>query len=92
MRRPRYPGTVALLSRILNANPYAFLDDAPLEERRARAVMVRRTLSRDWAMNSAGSTRLPSAKYAKKPGPAWQAQGALTSCTTRFSQWGGCRS
>jgi len=27
---------------ILNANPYAFLDDAPLEERRARAVMTRR--------------------------------------------------
>ena len=30
---------------ILNANPYAFLDDAPLEERRARAVASRRTLS-----------------------------------------------
>ena len=29
---------------ILNANPYAFLDDAPLEERRARAVQMRRTL------------------------------------------------
>jgi ATP-dependent Lhr-like helicase len=29
---------------ILNANPYAFLDDAPLEERRARAVQLRRTL------------------------------------------------
>ena len=29
---------------ILNANPYAFLDDAPLEERRARAVQTRRTL------------------------------------------------
>ncbi|XXT23345.1 DEAD/DEAH box helicase [Sorangium sp. So ce429] len=29
---------------ILNANPYAFLDDAPLEERRARAVRVRRGL------------------------------------------------
>ena len=29
---------------ILNANPYAFLDDAPLEERRARAVNLRRTL------------------------------------------------
>jgi ATP-dependent Lhr-like helicase len=29
---------------ILNANPYAFLDDAPLEERRARAVMTRRGL------------------------------------------------
>jgi ATP-dependent Lhr-like helicase len=30
---------------ILNANPYAFLDDAPLEERRARAVSTRRTLT-----------------------------------------------
>ena len=29
---------------ILNANPYAYLDDAPLEERRARAVSLRRTL------------------------------------------------
>ena len=32
---------------ILNANPYAFLDDAPLEERRARAVQLRRTLGSD---------------------------------------------
>ncbi len=29
---------------ILNANPYAYLDDAPLEERRARAVSLRRGL------------------------------------------------
>ncbi|HEY5255758.1 MAG TPA: DEAD/DEAH box helicase, partial [Acidobacteriaceae bacterium] len=29
---------------LLNANPYAFLDDAPLEERLARAVSMRRTL------------------------------------------------
>ncbi|HET9304713.1 MAG TPA: DEAD/DEAH box helicase [Candidatus Sulfotelmatobacter sp.] len=29
---------------ILNANPYAYLDDAPLEERRARAVEMRRVL------------------------------------------------
>ena len=29
---------------ILNANPYAYLDDAPLEERRARAVEMRRLL------------------------------------------------
>lgn len=29
---------------ILNANPYAFLDDAPLEERRARAVEMRQIL------------------------------------------------
>ena len=38
---------------ILNANPYAFLDDAPLEERRTRAVQMRRTLGGD-AVGSAG--------------------------------------
>ena len=32
---------------ILNANPYAYLDDAPLEERRARAVQMRRTIGPD---------------------------------------------
>lgn len=31
--------------QLVNANAYAFLDDAPLEERRARAVAVRRTFS-----------------------------------------------
>src|SRR5690606_37622824 len=30
---------------IVNANPYAFLDGAPLEERRTRAVTLRRGLS-----------------------------------------------
>jgi ATP-dependent Lhr-like helicase len=38
---------------ILNANPYAFLDDAPLEERRARAVQLRSSLHVDIA-NGAG--------------------------------------
>jgi len=33
--------------QILNAAPYAFLDDAPLEERRARAVSLRRALPED---------------------------------------------
>jgi ATP-dependent Lhr-like helicase len=32
---------------ILNANPYAFLDDAPLEERRTRAVQLRQRLGTD---------------------------------------------
>ena len=32
---------------LLNASPYAFLDGAPLEERRVRAVTTRRTLSPD---------------------------------------------
>jgi len=34
----------AFAQQILNAQPYAFLDDAPLEERRARAVSLRRAL------------------------------------------------
>src|SRR5439155_2053762 len=36
------PEPSALAHDILNARPYAFLDDAPLEERRAQAVYVRR--------------------------------------------------
>lgn len=38
---------------ILNANPYAYLDDAPLEERRARAVNMRRVLP-ETALNEIG--------------------------------------
>jgi ATP-dependent Lhr-like helicase len=34
---------------ILNANPYAYLDDAPLEERRALAVQLRRSLPSELA-------------------------------------------
>jgi len=37
------PAPSPMAHEILNANPYAFLDDAPLEERRARAVSLRRT-------------------------------------------------
>ncbi len=36
-----------LAHEILNAKPYAFLDDAPLEERRTQAVMTRRSTSND---------------------------------------------
>ncbi|HYY68216.1 MAG TPA: DEAD/DEAH box helicase [Terriglobales bacterium] len=38
------PVPSAFSHEILNANPYAYLDDAPLEERRARAVEMRRAL------------------------------------------------
>jgi ATP-dependent helicase Lhr and Lhr-like helicase len=41
------PQASLLSHEILNANPYAFLDDAPLEERRARAVQLRQTLGSD---------------------------------------------
>jgi ATP-dependent helicase Lhr and Lhr-like helicase len=37
----------AFCHEILNANPYAYLDDAPLEERRTRAVTLRRTSRTD---------------------------------------------
>jgi ATP-dependent Lhr-like helicase len=38
------PEPSPLTHEILNAKPYAFLDDAPLEERRTQAVMTRRAL------------------------------------------------
>jgi ATP-dependent Lhr-like helicase len=38
------PEPSPLTHEILNARPYAFLDDAPLEERRAQAVATRRAL------------------------------------------------
>ncbi|GJL56976.1 MAG: ATP-dependent DNA helicase [Nitrospirales bacterium] len=41
------PAPSPFAHEILNANPYAFLDDAPLEERRARAVNLRQVLSGD---------------------------------------------
>ena len=41
------PQPSAFSHQILNAMPYAFLDDAPLEERRARAVTLRRALPED---------------------------------------------
>ncbi len=43
------PMPSAFCHEILNANPYAYLDDAPLEERRARAVEMRRTLPAELA-------------------------------------------
>ena len=38
------PEASPFAAEILNANPFAFLDPAPLEERRARAVRMRRSL------------------------------------------------
>ncbi len=53
---------------ILNANPYAYLDDAPLEERRARAVQMRRTLPEDYAD---GPAALDAAAIAQVAAEAW---------------------
>jgi ATP-dependent helicase Lhr and Lhr-like helicase len=54
--------------QLLNANPYAFLDDAPLEERRARAVTLRRSLSPD-ALRDIG--RLDPEAIAQVKEEAW---------------------
>jgi ATP-dependent Lhr-like helicase len=53
---------------LLNANPYAFLDDAPLEERRTRAVQMRRTLSAADAQNLGV---LDPAAIAQVAGESW---------------------
>ena len=53
---------------ILNANPYAYLDDAPLEERRARAVEMRRSLP-DAVLSEVG--RLDPAAIAEVREEAW---------------------
>src|SRR6202041_1010837 len=53
---------------ILNANPYAYLDDAPLEERRARAVEMRRVLP-EAVLSEIG--RLDPAAIAEVRAQAW---------------------
>src|SRR5436190_10147170 len=52
---------------ILNANPYAYLDDAPLEERRARAVQMRRTIGPD----TTGVAALDPAAIAQVAAESW---------------------
>src|SRR4029077_19011117 len=44
-----------LSHELINANPYAFLDDAPLEERRTRAVQLRRGLPVDHSADAPGA-------------------------------------
>jgi ATP-dependent Lhr-like helicase len=58
----------AFAHEILNANPYAFLDDAPLEERRARAVAMRGRLP-DTVLGEAG--RLSPESIAEVRGQIW---------------------
>ncbi|HEY1239597.1 MAG TPA: DEAD/DEAH box helicase [Bryobacteraceae bacterium] len=53
---------------ILNANPYAYLDDAPLEERRARQVQLRSTLRTDLAE---GAGTLDPEAIAQVAAEAW---------------------
>ena len=53
---------------ILNSNPYTYLDDAPIEERRTRAVQLRRTLP---AEDAAGLGALDPAAIALVSEESW---------------------
>ena len=61
------PEPSPLAHEILNAKPYAFLDDAPLEERRTQAVYLRRAASQD----QAGLGILDAAAIEKVATEAW---------------------
>ncbi|HKO55907.1 MAG TPA: helicase-related protein, partial [Thermoanaerobaculia bacterium] len=52
------PEPSPLSHEILNAKPYAFLDDAPLEERRTQAVYTRRTGDAMGALDAAAIDRV----------------------------------
>ncbi len=60
------PSPLAL--EVLSARPYAFLDDAPLEERRTQAVMSRRFLD---PQSAADIGRLDPEAIARVRGEAW---------------------
>jgi ATP-dependent Lhr-like helicase len=70
VRELREPSPLA--HEILNARPYAFLDDAPLEERRTQAVFARRWLD---AESASELGRLDQAAIERVREEAWPAIG-----------------
>ena len=73
---------------ILNANPYAFLDDAPLEERRTRAVSMRRGLPAEVVERIGGLD--PAAVDGGGRRGAARSRATPTSCTTCCWTWARC--
>ncbi|HLB82812.1 MAG TPA: DEAD/DEAH box helicase [Gemmatimonadales bacterium] len=90
-----------LSHEVINAKPYAFLDDAPLEERRTQAVITRRGLDVKTAeelgrLDQAAIDRVrdeawPDARSADELHDALLVTGALTSaeCGVRNAEWQG---
>jgi ATP-dependent Lhr-like helicase len=70
--------------QLLNANPYAFLDDAPLEERRTRAVNTRRTLAIDEVKDLAKLDPLAIAQVAEEAWPLVRDADELHDALTNF--------
>ena len=65
------PEPSPLASEILNARPYAFLDNAPLEERRTQAVYTRRASESGGNRSSEGLGVLDAAAIEKVQKEAW---------------------
>jgi len=63
------PSSVA--SEILNARPYAFLDNAPLEERRTQAIYTRRASESGGSRSGDGLGILDAAAIEKVQKEAW---------------------
>src|SRR6266700_987806 len=90
-----------LAHEVINAKPYAFLDDAPLEERRTQAVITRRGLDVKTAeelgrLDQAAIDRVrdeawPDARSADELHDALLVIGAIPSaeCGTRNAEWQG---
>ena len=75
------PHPSPLAQEILTARPYAYLDDAPLEERRTQAVACAPLArSGDAPRSSASSIGRRSPRCARRPGPARRTP---TNCTMR---------
>ena len=91
-----------LAHEVINAKPYAFLDDAPLEERRTQAVITRRGLDVKTAeelgkLDQAAIDRVredawPDISSADELHDTLLVMGALTSaeCGVRNAEWQGC--
>jgi ATP-dependent Lhr-like helicase len=72
------PEPSAFAHEILNARPYAFMDDAPLEERRTQAVQTRVPARYGRQRHARRSTPTPSSACATKSG---RTRVMPTSCT-----------
>ena len=66
---------------MLAARPYAYLDDAPLEERRTQAVMARRWLS---PQDASDLGRLDADAIARVRAEAGLTRSMPMSCTMRW--------
>ncbi len=73
---------------ILNANPYAYLDDAPLEERRARAVEMRGCCQSRCSRKLGSSIPQRLRRYRTRRGRMCATRMSYTTCCIR---WCGCR-